>query len=400
MSFANRMFRMSRDFSANSGMKFASNSYGKLSFNFNTFKQQFRTFHRQAKRPHLKNTSRWNVYDELKLYSYTSHLAFFMLLPPILQMYTTKVEVTRDDTMTESSFNSVSSSNGMMIKNINFLDFLSSRGSDMMELYEKNLPKPAETVFAEDFVPQHFTSNVDLESDNRTRRAEPPQSQTKDEFDFYLQQLDAAFNSVKANSLSSVQYFDKIQTITDRLIGLTKNDNYKKDRANNTFMKIFDQLHQLRLHQYEMKLFRRLLTSDQHTEVKLVNIRQKIISNYEYAKYKQNHNNKVKSKAKNIPTHKLMLSSSWLKEYVNNFERFAQLLQLLATTKQNSKTFSQLYYVGLKSNDVFYKMQNTEIRYSLLSVLRGLGQTKEAYVLDKKIRKMMDTFTVGKNIRS
>lgn len=239
-----------------------------------------------------------------------------------------------------------------------------------------------------------------MESDNRTRRAEPPQSQTKDEFDFYLQQLDAAFNSVKANSLSSVQYFDKIQTITDRLIGLTKNDNYKKDRANNTFMKIFDQLHQLRLHQYEMKLFRRLLTSDQYTEVKLVNIRQKIISNYEYAKYKQNHNNKVKSKAKNIPTHKLMLSSSWLKEYVNNFERFAQLLQLLATTKQNSKTFSQLYYVGLKSNDVFYKMQNTEIRYSLLSVLRGLGQTKEAYVLDKKIRKMMDTFTVGKNIRS
>ncbi len=71
-----------------------------------TFKCRF--FHSYGVRPHARNASvprfkagsrqnGWSVYEDLKLLSYGSHMIFFLLLPPVFKMLTTKVDVVKDD---------------------------------------------------------------------------------------------------------------------------------------------------------------------------------------------------------------------------------------------------------------------------------------------------------------
>ncbi|KAG7886965.1 hypothetical protein KL936_004816 [Ogataea polymorpha] len=58
-----------------------------------------RWIHMGPKRPIPRRVSGsgWSVFEDLKLVSFGSHLIFFMLLPPFIKEYTTKIDVVRED---------------------------------------------------------------------------------------------------------------------------------------------------------------------------------------------------------------------------------------------------------------------------------------------------------------
>lgn len=376
------------------------------------FRQQYkRSFHSHSdyKRPNLSK-SKWNVFDELKLFSYTSHLAFFMLLPPIIQMYTTKVEVTRDDTLTESSFASLDSNNGLIIKNMNFLDIIQSEKNKLLNMYlnhDSNIS--SESVHKNDStIVSEFQNKSPIKPVNTLNTTTTISNPTNDNInrgsphprlDEQIKLLESAYSSLRNNTINDTQYISRIESITDDLIGLsqiTKDD----DAINNTIMKVFDQLHHLRLHNFEIVLFRRLLTSYKQPEIKFLNIRQKIIKNYEIQKkLKSNKKSKSNSNSKYkiiesvdldvTPLKKLMNVSIWLRSYVKNFERFAQLVHMFAATNQQRDVFRSLFYLGFESSDFCKQIQNPEQRYGLISTLRGFNKEKEAIFLERKMRNLV-----------
>lgn len=384
MSFAGRIIPK------NGFQAFGSMFSGKAFSGFNAakHKQQFnfkRSFHGFTKRPKVSYSNKWNVYDEIKLFSYSSHLAFFMLLPPIIQMYTTKVEVIRDDTLEESPFESLNSGQGVTIRNINISDMISIERDKLLNLYFQT--EPSVTPQCESSTPiLRQTEKLTEEVSNYENEKEPffsnirPKECLDPEFMMYLNKLTESYNLLRRNNISQDQYYSNIERITDSLMKLEYRKS--KDRTNHVIMKIFDQLHSLRLHEYEIQLFRRIATALNDHNVKLLNIRQRIISNYESSKAK---------KQTSIPTplSKLISSSKWFTEYASNFERFAQLIEMFAITKQNNKSFNALINVGLKSDDVCEKIQSSHLRYGLVSVLRGHGRDKEAVFLEKRMRKQI-----------
>ncbi|KAG7836555.1 hypothetical protein KL942_004809 [Ogataea angusta] len=62
-----------------------------------------RWMHMGPKRPLPRrlSASGWSVFEDLKLVSFGSHLIFFMLLPPFIKEYTTKIDVVREDAPSE-----------------------------------------------------------------------------------------------------------------------------------------------------------------------------------------------------------------------------------------------------------------------------------------------------------
>lgn len=387
MSFVGRMSYMQRAFvKPQTFMK---------NVNSNAFKSQFkRSFHMNSKRPRISNNSnKWNVYDELKLYSYASHLAFFMLLPPIIQMYTTKVEVIRDDTLTESSFATVQSDHGIVIKNLNFLDILQNERHKLLDLYLQNEPqgKSQQQQQPKEHVYETINNNC---NPNKVSQPSPKKPDYDDEFQIYLLQLDTAYNSLKRNSISSMEYYSNIEQIADRLVNKTNLKHASSELVHNTIMKIFDQLHNLRLHKYEDSLFRRLLTSHKQPEIKFLNIKQRIISNYEFTKSKRSKGKRQftvqNTQLEIVPTHKIMKPSIWLNDYIGNFERFAQLVQMFAVTNQSMKSFQILFNLGFRNSDIRNQMKDAQLRYGLISALKGLNKKKEALALETRIKKLVN----------
>ncbi|TID30953.1 hypothetical protein CANINC_000475 [Pichia inconspicua] len=376
MSFVGRILQKNRFHN------FGSCSLGKTFKGASSLKQNHhfsfrRSFHEFTKRPRISYSNKWNVYDEMKLFSYSSHLAFFMLLPPIIQMYTTKVEVTRDDTLEESPFGSLDSGNGITIRNINISDMLHIERDKLLKLYFQSEPAtsilPETDCMTEKILKDKKEKQINSNDIERDEYYDP-------EFSAYLKKLSQSYDSLKRNNINNEQYYANIERITDCLMNM----EYKKTKegTNNVLMKIFDQFHSLRLHKYEIQLFRRILTTVHDPNVKLLSIRQKIISNYESIKAKEH-------KSISTSLSKLISSSKWLTEYASNFERFAQLIEMFAITKQNNKAFISLINVGLRSEDVREKIKNSHLRYGLVSVLRGYGREKEAYFLEKRMRKQI-----------
>lgn len=363
-----------------------------------------RAFHGHAKRPRVTKASmKWGVFDELKLFSYTSHLAFFMLLPPIIQMYTTKVEVTRDETISESPFAAVETSHGIVIRNMNFLDILQAEKNKLVDMYlqsETNTGTTLESSKVDGFVPNNDTVPLADRPAKEQRPAEKPEIDQRLELQLAI--IDDAYNSLQRNLISDNQYMITVQKVTDQLLGIeqrSRTGRSDKELANNTIMRIFDQLHSLRLHTFESDLFRRLVTSHTQPDVKFLNIKHTIVQNYEISKavgqkHKHKHarrlfaKNRVIKKDSELPLHDAMGVSLWLRSYVRSFERFAQLVQMFATTGQTKKAFHSLFHVGFESPEVCKQIQNPEQRYGLVSALRGSHREKEAHVLERKIRSL------------
>lgn len=384
------------------------------------FKRSFH-IHTNVKRPKVSTgSSKWNVYDELKLFSYTSHLAFFMLLPPIIQMYTTKVEVTHDDTLCESSFQSLQTSDGLIIKNMNFLDILESEKNKLVNLYIQNENignTTATTTIKSDLMSVLKTKlNEKIDSDetddknNYESIKDINTAGNNESFDIYLTKLDEIYQSLKNSKITNKQYFSKIEELTDGLISLDRqrnnfdtsviknNTTNNEEFVNNTIVRIFDQLHKLKLHEFESILFRRLLTSYEQPEMKYFNIKQKVLKKYELnkkihskhsKKLKLSSFNKINNVKTDIPIHKTMQLSIWLHSYTKSFERFAQLVQMFAVTNQSKQSFYSLFQIGFNSSEVCEKLKNSNLRYGLISALRGLNKEKEALTLEKMSRKLI-----------
>lgn len=409
MSFIRRAFNLSYRDSKSSTIfsKFKNINNNSNNINFNNFKSQFkRSYHFNStfKRPNLSK-SKWNAFDELKLFSYTSHLAFFMLLPPIIQMYTTKVEVTRDDTIDESPFTCVNSNNGLIIRNINFLDIIQTEKNKLINLYSNNTNSydKSDNKLTNDII-NNSINNQDSNSNSNNHSNNNNDIKIND-LDCKLKLIDDNYNLLNNKLITNNQYISRMENLTDEIISINYRMKFSKNEIiNNSIMKIFDQLHKLRLYKVELNLFKRLLTSFKDSNNKILNIKYKIIQNYELKKNinlinKKHKGNKkykriIKHKNENInsdilpPVKELMEVSIWLKSYVENFERFAQLVQMFAINNQSKNEFYSLFKIGFKSKDVCEKLQNPEQRYGLISILKGFNKEKEALMLSNKMKRL------------
>ena len=415
MSIVSRVFRPAWHTKSTAFLKVARHT------GFNIKQPRFsRAFHQgHAKRPGVsKASTKWGVFDELKLFSYTSHLAFFMLLPPIIQMYTTKVEVTRDETMTESSFATLEMGQGVTIKHMNFLDILQSEKNKLMDQYLQSEAAGNTEQSSEDA--RHFIAssnrpaikeNALADAPGKIRELKSQPDTTEDEeLRSQLDMIDDVYSSLQRHLISDHQYMSAVEKITDQLLAVGQRRNTKhadKELANNTIMRIFDQLHSLRMHAFESELFRRLITSYTCPEARFLNIKHAIVTKYETSKAANNahahmHTRNGKRQVANtglpkknarlplpLSLHELMEVSVWLRSYVSSFERFAQLVQMFAATGQTKKALHALFHIGFDSPEVRKQVQNPGQRYGLVGALRSLHRESEALALERKMRKLM-----------
>lgn len=371
---------------------------------FNMGKNTSRNFYKHAHSQFRRNihsnstfkrpkptTKKWGVFDEMKLISYSSHLAFFMLLPPIIQMYTTKVEVTRDDTIDESPFHSSLDLNSKLIlKNINFLDVLEMEKKRLVDLYlSNNIREETEQQRSSDILDSAQT--FAKQQHNLQYRPEKKNAVTY-QLDKQLKLIDNVYSALQQNNMTSKEYFTNIERITDNLIGIKQQNKRiinSNDTVNNLIKKIFDQLHNLQFYRYESILFRRLLTSYKQPDFRILNIRNKIINEYEKSKQMKN-KGRITYKEKEISINHEMNVSIWLRSYIKNFERFSQLVEMFATTNQTRKAFNVLFNMGLGNASIRREIrENPNERYMLISNLKALKREKEALVLEKRIRKIL-----------
>lgn len=387
MSFIKRAFNLSYR-----GSKFSIfSNFKNINNNFNSqFKRSYH-FNSTFKRPNLSK-SKWNAFDELKLFSYTSHLAFFMLLPPIIQMYTTKVEVIRDDTIDESPFACVNSNNGLIIRNINFIDIIQIEKNKLINLYSNNSDNSdnnnnnkSDNKLDYDITKLNNNNNNDKKLNNDYKI---------NDLNYKLKLIEDNYNLLNNKLINNNQYISRIEYLADEIISINYRTKFKNNEIiNNSIMKIFDQLHKLRLYKIELNLFKRLLTSFKDSNNKILNIKYKIIQNYEFKKnkgYKMRKFIKNKINIERIPPiNELMEISIWLKSYIKNFERFAQLVQMFAINNQSKNEFYSLFKIGFESKDVCEKLQNPEQRYGLISILKGFNKDKEAMILSNKMKKIL-----------
>lgn len=372
-----------------------------------------RAFHGYAKRTQIpKGSSKWTVYDELKLFSYTSHLAFFMLLPPVIQMYTTKVEVTRDDTLIESSFESLPVHHGLVLRNVNFLDILQEEKHRLLNLYLSN--EPAAT--SPPAIPSQLQAlNEMQEQSNRHERYNHDDDDVRSaldsgstndadlEFQLYVTKINDAITAMKSSAATgNSQSYKNIERVANQLVKLgIRNDSpasilRTKESTNNIIMNVFDRLHSLKLHEYEIALLRRLLVSYDTADVHLLNIRQKIIHRYEENKRERSHSKSAVTMAppssftnaggSHLPLEKIIKSSTWLREYTNSFERFAQLVHMFAGANLSIKAHQALFKVGFQSEDVRESLRDSRLKYSVVGTLDGFGQNKASRLLQNMVR--------------
>lgn len=345
----------------------------KSSFNKFSFKRSFHNLNFNLsfnKRVNIKSpqTRKWNTYDELKLFSYTSHLAFFMLLPPIIQMYTTKVEVFHDDTLTESSFDVAN--NGLIIKNINFLDIISGK-YDKYDKYDNRISE---------------YKSKNKENTNKIEEITkldfiPSQAKIVSEFDLSLNNITAKINS---NNIYTHNNMNTINNIMEEIIKLNTNSApiettiQQRESVNKITDLFFNKLHQAQLYSQEMILLRRLLISHSPTEYKTLTIRQKIIIRYE--KSKKNTNSNIST---TVPLHKLINISKWLKQYLTDINRFLQVIKILAMNKQTKTSFIELMN---NSDDIIGTLKESSIRYRVFDELKSIGARKELGLLTKRLQ--------------
>lgn len=278
-----------------------------------------RTIHNEwPKRGRIPN-NKWNHYDELKLMSYSSHLAFFMLLPPLVKMYMTKVEVIRDDTLLESPF--------LKLEPVFEMQSIIERQQQQQQKREINV------------------------------------------YDTLLAKVEGSFDQLQRKEITKVQYLNVIETVSGKLSNGNGNEGKEEKEGRFKLIEvIFNQLRWSRYKKQMVKLFKRLLVSETPLgKVKKLNIRRSIIQ-----KYEKNKGNKISNE---VPLDELIVRSQWLRKYVNDNERLKQVLKVVIEGQEENNNNN-----NSNSNRVIKKLLRVCIRGDISMNLKGNRHDLESIV--------------------
>ncbi|QPG76493.1 hypothetical protein FOA43_003882 [Brettanomyces nanus] len=345
---------------------------------FSSFNFRFRWLHTYAKRPKMSSTSGqfgagcyrngWNVYEDLKLLSYGSHMIFFLLLPPIVKLFTTKVDVTRDNTLSDLYWDEAAYKNsvpclpqGSPALDPKLIDIFSKAKSELQqrlnaqvkrlrnevkqqqqEQLEQKLGR-AKTSFP-GILPQTPADLMSCLHISDTARELPTflayDNTVRADLSTYRNGLMKLYEGYKLGTVSDVEYTDRLKSLVNQIWRA----NLGVECSNELCKMAFKQVHSLHLYKLEESLVGTAILSSASNG--MAQRRYMIAQKFEIRKsqlHKDQHKHSISHKfVRKLEVEKSMKGSSWLRYMIGEPESFLQLSQFAAATKKSSRFIRNL----------------------------------------------------------
>lgn len=350
---------------------------------FFTFKSRF--FHSQAARPRVRNASipqfkagsrrnGWSVYEDLKLLSYGSHMIFFLLLPPVVKMLTTEVDVVKDDGLGDSFVEdsilgygtkrslAISGGSCMTSFDTQLVDIYAERRQSLTERLEKRIAELRRNVresLAEKKKVEKTNTEVKIAAPSAKKSEYPTtpadlsclgitvkgntegvesalETSSKECFDVYESEIQKLFESVKLGKTPLTEYIQSMEYLVDRIpyiSGLTGS------QVVGLYKEAFKHVHQLGLTQLEQEVVRKAIQSTlpRDMEQKMLEIsarfsRERGMRSRRRSGYKIKRFAPLTSLQTSWQDGKGAIRSSWVKYMLEDPEMYVALIEVAADT--------------------------------------------------------------------
>lgn len=350
---------------------------------FFTFKSRF--FHSQAARPRVRNASipqfkagsrrnGWSVYEDLKLLSYGSHMIFFLLLPPVVKMLTTEVDVVKDDGLGDSFVEdsilgygtkrslAISGGSCMTSFDTQLVDIYAERRQSLTERLEKRIAELRRNVresLAEKKKVEKTNTEVKIAAPSAKKSEYPTtpadlsclgitvkgntegvesalETSSKECFDVYESEIQKLFESVKLGKTPLTEYIQSMEYLVDRIpyiSGLTGS------QVVGLYKEAFKHVHQLGLTQLKQEVVRKAIQSTlpRDMEQKMLEIsarfsRERGMRSRRRSGYKIKRFAPLTSLQTSWQDGKGAIRSSWVKYMLEDPEMYVALIEVAADT--------------------------------------------------------------------
>lgn len=406
---------------------------------FFTFKSRF--FHSQGARPRVRNASipqfkagsrrnGWSVYEDLKLLSYGSHMIFFLLLPPVVKMLTTEVDVVKDDGLGDSFVEdsilgygtkrslAISGGSCMTSFDTQLVDIYAERRQSLTERLEKRIAElrrnvreslaekkkvkktnievkiaaPSAKKSEYPTTPADLMSCLGITVKGNTESVESAlETSSKECFDVYESEIQKLFESVKLGKTPLTEYIQSMEYLVDRIpyiSGLTDSQVVE------LYKEAFKHVHQLGLTQLEQEVMRKAIQSTlpRDMEQKMLEIsarfsRERGMRSRRRSGYKIKRFAPLTSLQTSWQDGKSALRSSWVEYMLEDPEMYVALIEVAADTCQSVgfvKAITEMFTAQTEE-------RNSSQELALKVAVRKLIEKQkydEANVVVRKLKKL------------
>lgn len=296
--------------------------------------------HGQWPRPRRIPNHRWNHYDEMKLMSYSSHLAFFMVLPAVVRGYVTRVECVIDETMEESG------------------------------LLGQTTAAAAPTALSPLASQLLTVSELDAAAVPGTPTGGPNTI-----YGALISELNQTYGQLQREEITSSQYLASAQRAQGVLTAPVSPQNPEEEGRHSLAETLLNHFRWSMDGAMLERLLRQLLRSGRtEQELRLEASRRQIAVRYERARGRRID--------ENVPLSKLVAQSRWLREYTKDSERLGQVLQVLVRCSATRGVLRDTLEACLgprrratEPNALRQSLQNRHERQRIARILREGGHS-------------------------
>lgn len=396
---------------------------------FNQFKcKKLHTFAKRPMAPHpMPNRYKngWNVYDDLKLLSYGSHMIFFMLLPLGVHMCTMKVDVVRDDTLAESSF--LEETLRSQVKNLpvlakptfdsNLLDIFSRSKYQLQSQLEQQVERLRKSVSMAETVPTvSAVPEVAVRHELSVRRELPvepvePEQSAQAVLPTTPQDLQARFSNYTAVSPVETYKTQLTQLYQGLKLGKVSRKEYteKLSELMNTpvlsreltglYQQILRQLHESKMVSLEDTFVQKaILASKGRNDLEECKFRMS-------QKFRQRKNHKrAYTSTKRTVEHR-MTRSSWLRDVLCCGDCARIMVEFAATAQKSKRFIVNLLDIISGKKAAKEQYERKEVMVEVIRILCQYKRQDEARIAFERLEQLYGNDTelignVGKMVRS
>lgn len=345
----------------------------------------------------------WSVYEDLKLLSYGSHMIFFLLLPPVVKLFTTKVDVIKDDTLGDSYWEETALANRAAVPCVpsstqsldpQLVDIYSHAKLTLTQRLERRVQQLRKQV--EETKVEKKSKSVDSYLPTTPEELMRSLGQgvsfatnlSQDNVVAYKNELEQMYESYKLGEMSESEYCQKMMQIIDQL---PRAAGLREDEVYELFKVAFTNVHQLKLTNLECELVGKAIMSSVRRDMnqKKYEISRRFqrerIGN---KKHNLRHRYQLSSNAPDVVDH-CMRRSGWLQSMAHDSEMYVALSEFASVARKSTKFIRNITEMFADQTN---KMQNYYYRRDTMEqVIRNLvsvDRCDEAKVVLKKLEKM------------
>ncbi|VEU19852.1 DEKNAAC100206 [Brettanomyces naardenensis] len=385
-----------------------------------------RWIHTYVRRPQAANLAQfgnggyrngWTVYEDLKFLSYGSHMIFFLLLPPMVKLFTTKVDVIRDDSISDSFWEESNFQRGKNVPCLTqdsatldprLLDIFSNAQASLelkLSQQVKELKEKARRGLEERQKKGHAAVKLNtfrglpLTPDQLMacmRVSESARHATKSTPTFlsynlpaevdlvsYKNELTGLYEGYRSGSVSESEYCSRLKSVMTQL----SNAGLRTMDVNELYKLAVRHVHALQLYSLEESLVDSVIFSS--TRDDMAQKRYEITQKFEIRKNRI-HRHKSKRSSGKQDVESCMRRSSWLRYAVKDPACFAELSQFAIITQKSKKfiqNLSEMFLSSSKSSskDYYYRK---DTMLGVIKTLMDYNRYDEARIVMKKLEKL------------